>query len=129
MNDQARSQDPARKAQEATRRFEERSREVAHAATETVTAYQPASGEVVWQHEHPSNSNISSAGNLVTAGDVIFQGSDTGEFCALDARNGRELFKVTASRSIGASPMTYTAKGKQYVAFMGSDGIYAFALP
>jgi len=57
-------------------------------ATETVTAYNPASGEVVWQHEHPSNSNISSAGNLVTGGDLIFQGSDTGEFCALDARNG-----------------------------------------
>src|SRR5262245_59250555 len=98
-------------------------------ATETVTAYEPASGEVVWQHEHPSNSNISSAGNLVTAGDLIFQGSDTGELCALDARNGRELFKVTVSRSIGSSPMTYSAKSKQYVAFMGSDGLYAFALP
>jgi PQQ-dependent dehydrogenase (methanol/ethanol family) len=98
-------------------------------ATETVTAYNPVSGEVVWQHEHPSNSNISSAGNLVTGGDVIFQGSDTGEFCALDARNGRELFKVTVSRSIGSSPMTYSAKGKQYVAVMGSDGMYAFGLP
>src|SRR2546422_11031258 len=98
-------------------------------ATETVTAYNPVSGEVVWQHEHPSNSNISSAGNLMTAGDLIFQGSDTGEFCALDARNGRELFKVTVSRSIGSSPMTYSAKGKQYVAVMGSDGMYAFGLP
>jgi glucose dehydrogenase len=98
-------------------------------ATETVTAYNPVSGEIVWQHEHPSNSNISSAGNLVTAGDLIFQGSDTGEFCALDARNGRELFKATASRSIGASPMTYSAKGKQYVAVMGSDGLYAFGVP
>jgi len=75
------------------------------------------------------NSNISSAGNLVTGGDVIFQGSDTGEFCALDARNGRELFKVTVSRSIGSSPMTYSAKGKQYVAVMGSDGMYAFGVP
>jgi glucose dehydrogenase len=98
-------------------------------ATETVTAYNPATGELAWQHEHPSNSNISSAGNLATAGDLIFQGSDTGELCALDARTGRELFKVMVARSIGASPMTYTAKGKQYVAIMASDGLHAFALP
>jgi len=98
-------------------------------ATETVTAYNPVTGEVVWQHEHPSRTNIGSAGNLVTAGDVVFQGSDTGEFFALDARNGRELFKATVPRGIRASPMTYRANGKQYVAFIASSTIHAFALP
>jgi len=71
--------------------------------TETVTAYNPITGELVWQHDHPSKSNISSAGNLVTAGDLLFQGSDTGEFFVLDARNGKALFKTTAKRSIRAS--------------------------
>ena len=98
-------------------------------ATETVTAYNPVSGEVAWQHEHPSSSNISSVGNLATGGHLIFQGSDTGELCALDARDGRELFKIKTSRSIGASPLTYSAKGKQYIAVMAADGIYAFGLP
>lgn len=98
-------------------------------STQVVSAYNPATGELVWQHEHPSNSPISASGNMVTAGNLIFQGSDTGEFYALDARDGRELFKVTASRSIGASPLTYTAKGKQYIAIMTADGIQAFGLP
>ncbi len=98
-------------------------------ATETVTAYDPVSGELVWQHEHPSNTNIGSAGNLGTAGDVVFQGSDTGEFCALDARSGRELFKVTMPRGINASPITYSAKGKQYVAVIATNTIQVFGLP
>lgn len=98
-------------------------------ATEAVTAYHPATGEVAWQHEHPSNTNIGSAGSLVTAGDLLFQGSDTGEFCALDARTGQELFKTKVARSIRASPMTYSANGKQYVAFIASSTIYAFGLP
>ena len=97
-------------------------------ATETVTAYNPATGELVWQHEHPSRTNIGSAGNLATAGDLVFQGSDTGEFFALDARDGRELFKTTVPRSIRASPMTYRVNGKQYVAFIASSTIHAFGL-
>ncbi len=97
-------------------------------ATEVVSAYNPATGELVWQHEHPSRTNIGSAGNFVTAGDVVFQGSDTGEFFALDARNGRELFKTKVPRSIRASPMTYRANGKQYVAFVASSTIHAFGL-
>lgn len=97
-------------------------------ATETVTAYNPVTGELVWQHEHPSNTNISSAGNLVTAGDVLFQGSDTGEFFALDARNGRELFKTKVPRSIRSSPMSYQVNNTQYVAFVASSTIHAFGL-
>jgi PQQ-dependent dehydrogenase (methanol/ethanol family) len=98
-------------------------------ATEVVSAYNPVSGDLIWQHEHPSKTNISSAGNLVTAGQVVFQGSDTGEFCVLDARDGKELFKTTVPRGIGTSPLTYTAKGKQYVAFIATNAVYAFALP
>jgi PQQ-dependent dehydrogenase (methanol/ethanol family) len=97
--------------------------------TETVTAYNPVSGELAWQHEHPSKTNISSAGNLVTAGNLVLQGNDLGEFCALDARDGRELFKTTVPRAIGTSPLTYSAKGKQYVAFIAMDTVYAYALP
>ena len=58
----------------------------------------------------------------------MFQGSDTGEFFALDARDGRELFTTTVRRSIRASPMTYRANGKQYVAFVASNTIHAYGL-
>ena len=93
--------------------------------THTVSAYNPITSELVWQHEHPTSTN---AGNLVTAGDLLFQGSDTGEFFALDARNGKELFTTTVRRSIRASPLTYRAKGKQYVAFVASHTIHAYGL-
>jgi alcohol dehydrogenase (cytochrome c) len=97
--------------------------------TETVSAYNPVTGEQVWQEEHSSRTNIGSAGNLVTTGDIVFQGSDTGEFFALDARSGRQLFKFTAAQGIRASPLTYRANGKQYVAVVASSTILTFGLP
>ena len=92
--------------------------------TQTISAYNPMTGELVWQHEHPATTN---AGNLVTAGDLLFQGVDTG-FFALDARTGRELFTTTVRRSIRASPLTYRANGRQYVAFVASNTIHAYGL-
>jgi PQQ-dependent dehydrogenase (methanol/ethanol family) len=97
--------------------------------TETVTAYNPATGDLVWQEEHPSRSSIGSAGNLATAGDLIFQGSDTGDFYAFDARTGKQVFKHTARRGIRASPITYAVNGKQYVSFMATNTIVTLALP
>jgi PQQ-dependent dehydrogenase (methanol/ethanol family) len=96
--------------------------------TETVTAYDPATGELIWQAEHESRTNIGSAGNLATAGDVIFQGSDTGDFYAFDARSGRRLFRHTAERGIRASPITYRVNGKQYVAVVATNAVLAFGL-
>jgi quinohemoprotein ethanol dehydrogenase len=97
--------------------------------TETVTAYNPASGERVWQDEHPSRTNIGSAGNLVTAGDIVFQGSDRGDFYALDALSGKPLFKYTATLGIRASPLTYQVNGRQYVSVVASNTILTFGLP
>jgi PQQ-dependent dehydrogenase (methanol/ethanol family) len=103
----------------------ERNEESSVLRTQTVTAYNPITGELVWQDQRPGNS---SGGNLATAGDLVFQGSDRGEFFALDARTGKELFKMTVPRAIRASPLTYRANGKQYVAFVASNVVHAFAL-
>jgi quinohemoprotein ethanol dehydrogenase len=97
--------------------------------TETVTAFNPATGELAWQTEYPSRSSIGSAGNLATAGDLVFQGSDTGEFYAFDARSGEQLFKYAAPRSIRTSPLTYRANGKQYVTIVATNTILTFGLP
>jgi glucose dehydrogenase len=93
--------------------------------TLTVSAYSPTTGELVWQHERPGGTN---AGNVATAGDLVFQGSDRGEFFALDARDGRELFTTKVPRGIRASPMTYRVNGKQYVAVVATNAIHAYAL-
>jgi glucose dehydrogenase len=97
--------------------------------TETVTAYNPVTGEVAWQEEHPSRTNIGSAGNLATAGDVVFQGSDTGDFYSLDARAGGQLFRYSSPKGIRASPITYQVNGKQYVAVVATNTILTFGLP
>jgi glucose dehydrogenase len=96
---------------------------------ETVTAYHPGTGELVWQAEFPTPSAIGSAGNFVTAGNLVFQGSESGQFYAFDARNGKELFTYKAPRSIRTSPMTYKANGKQYVSIVATNSVVAFGLP
>src|SRR3954464_13428369 len=97
--------------------------------TETVTAYNPATSELIWQAEHPTRSNIGSAGNLATAGDLVFQGSDTGDFYALHARTGARLLKYTARKAIRASPITYRAGCRQYVTVVATSTVMTFGLP
>jgi glucose dehydrogenase len=101
------------------------------ALSETVSAYNPITGELVWQEEHSTKRYIGSAGNLVTAGDLVFQGADTGEFYALDARTGARLFtyKGALAQAIKASPITYRTGGRQYVSVVGTDTILTFGLP
>jgi PQQ-dependent dehydrogenase (methanol/ethanol family) len=107
----------------------ERGDQVGVPNTETVTAFNPATGELAWQMEYPSRSSIGSAGNLATAGDLVFQGSDTGEFYAFDARSGEQRFKYTAPRSIRTSPLTYRANGKQFVTIVATNTVLTFGLP
>lgn len=113
-----------------TENFEEISRVApAYQPSVTVTAYDPASGEEAWQTVLPAVSSIGSSGNLVTGGDVLFQGTDTGTFYALDARSGRELFTYAAPRSIRSSPLTYMVDGKQYVSVVATNAVMTFGLP
>ena len=95
----------------------------------TVSAYEPISGELVWQKNAPTVWAIGASGNLVTAGDLVFQGTDVGEFYAFDARTGDQLFLYKHNRQIKASPLTYQVNGKQYVAIVSTNHVLAFALP
>lgn len=96
---------------------------------ETVTAYHPGSGELVWQAEFPATSSIGSAGNFVTAGNLVFQGSESGLFYVFDARNGKQLFTYKAPRAIRTSPLTYKVNGKQYVTVVASTSVLTLGLP
>ena len=94
--------------------------------TATVTGYDPATGQQVWYAEVPGTT---SAGNLLVAGDVVFQGIGNGDFYAFDARSGRQLFKTTVKAGIRASSLTYQVDSKQYVAVVGGNFVFAFGLP
>ncbi|HAJ75108.1 MAG TPA: hypothetical protein DCM64_01500 [Gammaproteobacteria bacterium] len=95
----------------------------------TVSAYRPADGEQVWQAELPAQSSIGASGNLVTAGNLVFQGIEDGGFYALDAENGETLFRFQTPRQIRASPLSYAVEGKQYVTVVSTNTVVTLALP
>lgn len=101
----------------------------AYTPTETVSAYDPRTGEQVWQQVLPAVSSIGSSGNLVTAGNLVFQGIGARGFYAFDARTGAQLFKYETPRSVRATPLTYLVSGRQYVAVVATDTVLTFRLP
>ena len=76
-------------------------------------AWDPVANKKVWgvKSDLPFNG-----GTMTTAGNLVFWGDLHGDFRALDAKNGKELWKVNLGSGIGAGPITYSVKGKQYVA-------------
>ena len=64
------------------------------------------------------------SGALTTATDLLFLGQPDGNFTALDAVTGKELWRFQTGASISAAPITYTINGEQYVAiFSGGSSI------
>jgi alcohol dehydrogenase (cytochrome c) len=90
-----------------------------------VRAIDPHTGEKKWEFRM---ADVTSSGILTTASDLLFTGSREGYFSALDARDGKLLWKVSAGGEIAMGPMTYEVNGKQYVAFSAGSSLFAFAL-
>ena len=59
---------------------------------------------------------------LATAGGLLFTGKQTGEFVALDIDNGKTLWQFQTGSGINAQPITFTHKGRQYVAIQSGLG-------
>ena len=85
-------------------------------------------GRIAWEIPQIGNSN-NYAGTLSTAGGVVFYGQASGEFAAVDAKTGAPLWNFETQETWKASPMTYTVKGRQYVAITSGANVLAFALP
>jgi alcohol dehydrogenase (cytochrome c) len=92
-----------------------------------IMAIDPESGKVQWKHELSATSL--QAGVLATAGGLLFAGSATGDFMALDARTGTPLWSFGAGAEVTSSPMSYAVNGRQYVAIAANGVLYSFALP
>ena len=77
------------------------------------TAYDPISGKQHWiyRSKYPL---LASA--LATGGDLIFTGDPEGQFFALDATNGKKMWSFATGSGNRGSPITYSVKGKQYIA-------------
>ncbi len=109
--------------------FTEISRIPSYPTTMTLTAYEPASGDDVWQQVLPALTFGASSGSLTTVGGLVFQGTEDGGFYAFDAATGEQLFHYQARRTVRSSPLTYEVNGTQHVAVIATNTVLAFALP
>jgi glucose dehydrogenase len=73
-------------------------------------------------------SDVTDAGVLTTASNVLFSGGREGYFFALDARNGNLLWKASLGAPIACGPITYSVGGKQYVAVSAGSALFVYAL-
>ncbi len=85
-------------------------------------------GNVMWEVAQTGAPEANYSGVLSTAGGLLFYGESGGTFAAADARNGKTLWHFSTGQVWKASPMTYTAKGRQYVAIAAGGNILSFAL-
>jgi len=90
-----------------------------------VRAIDPKTGERKWEFKM---NDVTDAGILTTASDLLFSGGREGYFYALDARNGELLWKANLGGAIAAGPMSYAVNGKQYVAINAGNSLFVYAL-
>jgi len=90
-----------------------------------VRAVDPKTGDLKWEFKM---SDVTDAGILTTASDLLFTGGREGYFFAIDARNGELLWKVSVGGMVQSGPMTYSVNGRQYVAVAAGNSLFSFAL-
>jgi len=104
-----------------------------------LTAIDASTGAVQWKYQskRPMVSAVTA-----TKGNVVFTGELNGDFLALDAHDGKVLYRFNTGGGIGGGVVTYEEAGKQYVAVMsgkpsnfwiseisGAPTVFLFALP
>ena len=97
------------------------------AETAGVMALDTETGEVKWRSKIALGSL--GGGVLATAGRVVFAAAGDGNLIALDSKTGAPLWHFQTGSRIGASPMSYSVDGKQFVAISAGNVLYSFALP
>lgn len=100
-----------------------------------VTAVDPASGEIAWEHEledvNPTWTppRLFTGGATPTAGNLVFHASSGGHIIALNAETGERLWRDDTGSRITASPVVWDdpQQGKQYVSVASGDQIITYS--
>ncbi len=90
-----------------------------------ILAMRPQTGEILWRHRMQT---APWSGVLSTAGGLVFGSTMEGQFFALDARTGNDLWHFPANDVSFANPISYLSHGRQQVAIAIGDVLMAFGL-
>ncbi len=84
-----------------------------------LSAWDPVAGREVWRADHAGPWN---GGTLATAGNLVFQGTASGELVAYRASDGSQLWSFPTQTGVIAAPMTFSVDGRQYVTVLAGWG-------
>jgi len=88
-----------------------------------VVAVDVATNTVKWRKDMPYDMSHGN-GIMTTKSDLLFVGLPDGNFLALDATTGEELWRFQTGASVSAAPASYEIDGEQYIAiYAGGTGI------
>jgi PQQ-dependent dehydrogenase (methanol/ethanol family) len=85
-------------------------------------AYDPLTNKNVWYNKEKFSAW---GGALATASDLVFYGTLDRWFKAVDANNGKELYRFQVGSGVIGNAFTYGHKGKQYVGVLSGIGGWA----
>jgi mono/diheme cytochrome c family protein len=88
-------------------------------------AWDPVRQQAAWRVEYAGPSN---GGVLATAGNLVVQGTASGDVVVHSADSGETLWSFHAQTGVLAGPVSYEVNGEQYIAVAaGWGGVYALA--
>ena len=82
-------------------------------------AWDPVDQREVWRYAQTGGPG---GGVLATAGGLVFQGNESGEFAAFDTSTGRKLWRFDAQSAIMAAPISFGVDGNQFIGVMTGFG-------
>jgi len=93
-----------------------------HGGMGNFIAWDAGQGKIVWSKPEPFSVW---SGAMATAGGVVFYGTLEGYLKAVDAKDGKDLFKFKTPSGIIGNVMAYEHKGKEYIAVLSGVGGWA----
>ena len=91
-----------------------------------VRAVDPKTGTIKWEFREFSGAW---AGVFSTAGGLVFSGDGQGNFIALDADTGKDLWHVGLGADVHSAAISYAVGGRQFITIPAGGAVFTFALP
>src|SRR5580704_486371 len=97
---------------------------IGSAMSGTFTAIGGNTNKIVWQNKTPYRVG-QGGGSTTTAGGLVFRGEPDGNFLAINAKTGEELWRFQTGFGADAPPAVYEVNGEEYVAIAtgGNQGM------